>query len=206
VSLLAARQDFEPANPTEGASALYYVPGMDTAYHYGSMAATFQARIDALKGRFAPNNQKLAIWGCGWAWLVSFAVTAGYDAYGFDASSYAVTKAKAMFPAISSRIFQRDALIATDVTAAKNDAGIHGNTRFALLVTEELLDVMSDAEIAVTLPLLRGICSSNLAHIVTSTSDVDPPRDPRVNWKDYAAWKALLSPPDVVVGTAGQVV
>jgi hypothetical protein len=89
MSLLATQQDFEPANATESASALYYQPadgsGCVIDFPY------FQARIDSLKGRFAPNNQKLAIWGCGWGSLVNLCVTAGYDAYGFDASAYAIS-------------------------------------------------------------------------------------------------------------------
>lgn len=204
MSLLATREDFEPANPTEGAAALYY--DKQTLGGYGeTMGECIQMRIDALKGRFAPNNQKTAIWGCGWGWLVNLAVTAGYDAYGFDASSYAINKGKSLYPSIANRLFLRNALTAADVTASKSDAGIHGQTRFTLLVTEDLLDVMSDAEINTTLPLLRGISQANLLHIVTP-SGVGTNPDPRINWKTAAQWHALLSPPDVVTDPLGNVI
>lgn len=207
MSLLARREDFEPANPTEGATALYYSPA--TGAGYEAMAATFQLRIDSLRGRFAPSGQKTAIWGCGFGALVSLAVAAGYDAHGYDASQYALDRGAALYPAIASRLHLRSALVSGDMTPSRRDAGLQGAQRFALLVTEDLLECMSDAEIATCLPLLRGICSANLGHIVTP---LDPwgydqgLSDPRVNWKTVAQWKALLTPPDLVLGPAGEAV
>lgn len=199
MSLLATQQDFEPANPTEGGSALYYQPADGTGYRIDF--AYFQARVSALKQRLAPNGQKLAIWGCGWGSLVNLAVQAGYDAYGFDASAYAISRGQTILPAIAARLFVRDALNSADVTASATDAGIHGgNPRFTLLVTEDLLTCMSDAEVQTTLPLLRASCTTNLLHMVTP---VDPwaqsngLNDQRINWKSDADWKAIVSPPDV---------
>lgn len=204
MSLLATQQDFEPATPEEGAAALYYAPVSGEGYDCEGMRTTIQMRIDALKGRFAPSNQKLAIWGCGWGWLVNLAVTAGYDAHGYDASQYAITKAQALYPALSARFHLRNALLNADMTPARRDAGLTGNQRFALLVTEDLLECMSDAEITTTLPLLRGICSANLLHIVTP-SNPGSYMDSRVNWKTAAQWHALLTPPDVVTDAVGNV-
>lgn len=204
MSLLATQQDFEPANPTEGASALYYEPGNAAGVTGYRDYSFFQIRIDALKGRFTPSNQKLAIWGCGFGYLVQYAVTAGYDAYGFDASSYAITRGKALLPtAIGARLFVRDALVSADVTAAKGDAGIHGQTRFALLLTEDMLTCMSDTEITTSVPLLRGICSANLGHMVTAIEQRGTNPDSRINWKTIAEWKAILAPPDVVLDNLG---
>lgn len=203
MSLVATQQDYEPANPTEGATALYYAPASPdgTGYH---QFPYFQTRIDSLKGRFAPNNQKLAIWGCGFGYLVSLAVTAGYDAFGFDASSYAIGRGKTLLPAIAARLFVRDALVAADVTASAADAGIHGgNPRFALLLTEDLLTCMSDSEIQTTMPLLRARCTANLGHMLTVLEAAGVNNDPRINWKTTAAWKAILSPPDLVLDGNG---
>lgn len=186
MSLLATQADFEGG----GAGALYTNPTYEQ-YPF------FQQRINALIGRFAPNNQKLAIWGCGWGYLVQLAVNAGYDAYGFDASSYAINKGKTVNPGIAARLFIRDALVSTDVTAAKSDAGIHGKSNFALLVTEDMYPCFSDTEIQTSLPLLRGICSSNLLHLVTC-GDGLADCDPRCNWKTIDAWRAIFCPPDVV--------
>jgi len=206
--LLATQQDFEPANPSEGAAALYYEPNQPLGTGYRQFSF-FQARIDQLKGRIAPNNQKLAIWGCAWGFLVQDAVTAGYDAYGFDASAYAINKGKQIMPAnIASRLFQRDATVSADVTASRNDAGLKGNTRFALLVTEDMFTCLTDAEINTALPLLRGVCSANLGHMVLPLEQTGngQPGDPRINWKSIAQWKALLSPPDQVIGAVDGVV
>lgn len=208
MSLLATPQDFEPADATQGQSALYYQPGDGSGYN--PTWPFFQTRIDALKGRFAPSNQKMAIWGCGWGSLVNFAVQAGYDAYGYDASSYAITKAQATFPTIAQRLFVRDALSSADVTASAADAGIHGgNPRFTLLLTEDLLTCMSDAEIQTALSLLRARAQANLLHMVTPVdawSSANGLSDPRLNWKTDAQWKALLSPPDVVYDAVANVV
>ena len=198
MSLLATAADVEPT-PTQGPTALYYQPADGSGYRIDY--PFFQARVNALKQRLAPSGQKVAVWGCGWGSLVNLAVSAGYDAYGFDASAYAITRGKALLPSIAARLFQRDALVASDVTAAKTDAGISGNRQFALLVTEDVLACMSDAEISSTLPLLRGISSTNLLHMVTP---LDPwaqahgLSDSRINWKTDAQWKALLAPPDQV--------
>jgi hypothetical protein len=195
MSLLATQVDFEPATAEEGAAALYYQPADGSGYRVDF--AQFQQRIDALRGRVAPNGQKLAIWGCGFGSLVSLAVTAGYDAFGFDASTYAIARGKALLPAIASRLFVRDALVAASVTASRGDAGITGGRQFALLVTEDLLTCMSDAEITTTLPLLRGVCSTNLLHMVTPP-DPTTTQDSRINWKSDEEWAALLNPPDAV--------
>ena len=204
MSLLATQQDFEPANPTEGATALYYQPADGSGY--SNSFPFFQARINSLKGRFAPNNQKLAIWGCGWGELVNLAVAAGYDAFGFDASAYAIARGQATQPpAVGARLFQRNALSSADVTASKTDAGVRGGAKFAVLVTEDLLTCMSDAEIQTTLPLLRGVCSANLLHVV-SPLDPTTKQDARINWKTMAAWKALLTPDAAYDAVTNQVV
>lgn len=207
MSLLATRQDFEPATPEEQATALYWDPNVRVGYSL--MEQTIQSRINALKGHFAPNNQKTAIWGSGWGWLVSMAVAAGYDAYGFDASQYAVDKSKTLYPTIASRFFLRNCTVSADVNASRSDAGLRGQNRFALLITEDLLECLTDQEIAITVPLLRNVCSANLGHIVTP---IDPwsqehgSADPRINWKTYDQWKILLSPPDIVLGALGETV
>jgi hypothetical protein len=203
VSLLAAQADFEPADATQGATALYYNPSDGSGYPTGS--PMFADRVAALKQRVAPTGQKLAIWGCGFGSLVAQAVSAGYDAYGYDASAYAVARGQQLLPQIAARLFQRDALVSADVTASARDAGITGgNPRFALLVTEDVLTCMSDAEAQTTLPLLRARCTTNLLHMITPL-DPTTTQDPRLNWKTAASWKAILSPPDQVTDQFGTV-
>lgn len=157
----------------------------------------FQERIDALRGRFAPNGQKLAIWGCGYGYLVNLAVQVGYDAFGFDVSSYAINKGKQLLPAISNRLFVRDALSAQDVANSRKDAGLKGNQKFALLVTEDLLSVLTDSEVTTAVGNLRVSALSNLLHIVSPLNPEDN-QDPRLNWKTIPEWLAIVAPPDFV--------
>jgi len=197
VSLLATPADFEPANENEGANALYYRPHDGSGYDH--QAEYFNARIAWLKSFAPPTNQKIAVWGCGWGTLVKLAVEAGYDAFGFDAADYAVTKGKGVHAPHAGRLFKRDALLSGDTTGSKRDAGLKGQAKFAVVVTEDLLTCMGDNEILTTLPLLRSIATT-CAHMIT-------PEDPwasenglndfRINWKPPADWKAMLAP-DVV--------
>lgn len=205
MSLLATQQDFEPVTPEEGSTALYYEPGnADGVIGYRDFAA-FSERVNQLKQRLAPNGQKSAIWGCGFGYMVRWATDAGYDAHGFDASSYAIGRGQTLLPNYAGRLHIRNALLSTDMTPARRDAGLQGAQRFALLVTEDLLTCCSDAEISTVLTNLRGICSTNLAHIVTPIEQAGINRDPRINWKTIAEWKAIVSPPDILLGVNGEV-
>lgn len=159
-----------------------------------------------LNQRFAPNGQKLAVWGCGLGYFVDDLVTLGYDAFGFDLEATAIADGQVEMPQIAARLFVRDCTVAADVDAARGDAGIHGNKSFDLMVTEDLLTCLTDEEIAVALPLLRGTSQANLLHIITPAQDVaanQAKADPRLNWKTRAEWLALLSPPDVCVDPNG---
>lgn len=205
MSLFATQQDFEPATPEEGASALYYEPGnADGITGYRDFEA-FTERVNQLKQRLAPNGQKAAIWGCGFGYMVRWATDAGYDAHGFDASAYAIGRGQTLLPNYAGRLHIRNALLSADMTPARRDAGLQGAQRFSLLVTEDLLTCMSDQEISVCLPLLRGICSTNLGHIVTPLEQAGENRDSRINWKTIAEWKAIVSPPDILLGVNGEV-
>lgn len=194
--LLASAADFEPATPAERAAALYWEPSAGVGYREYPF---FQQRIDKLIGRAAPNNQKTIICGCGWGYLVAKAVAAGYDAYGGDASSYAISKAQALFPALASRFVVADLTTTAGVNAVRSAAGLVGQQRFALGVTEDLLTVLTDTEISNCLSAVRNRVNSNLLHIVTLLDPESPFQDPRLNWKTAAQWLALLSPPDVVM-------
>lgn len=198
MSLLATRADFEPADSTEGASALYYQPADGSGYR--ADYPFFQVRAGHLKKHQAPAGQKVAIWGCGWGSLVKLAVEAGYDAYGFDGSSYAIERGRAVHPEIAARLFLRDATTATDVDLSRADAGLHGQARFALLVTEDMLSCMPDAEIAIALSLLRG-AGAALVHVVTPAAGPEGARDARLNWKPQDEWASLVAPDALVDAT-----
>lgn len=193
-----------PLTLTERRGGLYgYLDDPSSWYQHW---AIFAERVTQLSHRFAPNGQKLAIWGCGLGYLVDEAVTLGYDAYGFDVEPTAISDGQAEMQGIAARLFVRDCTVAADVTAAKSDAGIHGNKSFDLLMTEDLLTCITDAEISVALPLLRGISQANLLHLLTPTNPIaanQAKADSRLTWKTKAQWAALLEPPDVCVDANG---
>ncbi len=201
--LIASRADFEPVDAVEGASALYYSPDGRGYREY----AFFQARVNELKTRFAPNGQKTLVVGCGFGYLVRLAVTAGYDAYGLDVSSYAIDRGKALLPEVASRLVLGDALTAAGMDAVSAAAGLHGNPpRFDILVTEDFLECLTDTEISVGLPLWRARCRANLGHIVTPADEWGQAHgaDSRINWKTVEEWRAIVSPPDVLIGPNGE--
>lgn len=171
----------------------------------------FQQRINELIGRFAPSNQTLLIAGCGFGYLVNFAVQAGYNAFGIDASSWAINEGKTLLPSIASRLAVADITVASQIDSASKTFGLKGGTpKYALLVTEDVLPCLSDTEIQTALTNLRARCSANLLHWVTPGNPGDPGLDSRLNWKPLGetvtpapagSWRALLCPPDVVGST-----
>lgn len=196
MSLLATQADYGLPDGTPG--VLYSAGYQEYPF--------FQTRLDALKQRFAPTGQTLLIAGCGFGYLVNLAVNAGYNAFGIDGSSWAINQGKTLIPAIASRLAVADITNATQVDAASKAFGLKGGTpKYALLLTEDVLPCLSDAEITTALSVLRARCNANLLHMVTPGQS-DANHDPRLNWKPLGegasipagSWRALLCPPDVV--------
>jgi hypothetical protein len=189
--IIATREDFEPQTEAEHLTAMY-TSYMDYPF--------FEERVNSIKGRFAPNNQKVAVWGCGWGYLVQKAVAAGYDAYGFDASPYAIQRGKELIPSIANRLFVRNALNSADMTPARRDAGIQGNARFTISVSEDMLTCLTDNEITTALVNMRSVQAQNvpIVHVVWPLLPDHPERDPRINWKSVDQWRSILCPPDIV--------
>jgi SAM-dependent methyltransferase len=185
VSLLATAADFEQ----EG--GLYWPPY--------SRFPFFQTRVDELKQRYAPAGQRLLVVGCGYGYLVDDCVAAGYDAYGIDASAYAIGKGQTLLPGIASRLTVADALDAAALDQAAKGWGLKGGTpKWTLLITEDCLPCMTDTEVQTALTNLRARCTTNLAHVVTCGDPAVDKVDPRINWKSVDGWRTVLCPPDVV--------
>lgn len=146
---------------------------------------------DAFRG--ALGNTDLLIAGCAFGYTVQYltdlpAYTA--SAYGFDASAWAISQAQAEVPAVAARLMVADALSASDMDAARLMVVGHGARKVPLVVTEDMLPCLTDAEIPAALANLRAI-SNTLAHIVT----LDGPGADHatgLNWKSAAEWRALI--------------
>lgn len=152
---------------------------------------------------------KWLIAGCGWGYLVDELVKLGVDAWGIEAAAYATTKALAEVPNVASRIVLADATNRSQIAAARTTAGLTGNQRFSVLVTEDLLPMLSDAEASTAISEARRV-ATNIVHIVTALrpnevaadSIATGQRSPVVTWKTMAQWKALAGV-DTVLNAEG---
>lgn len=121
----------------------------------------FNASWNSLK------NAKILIAGCGFGGLVEELMgNWGFaDVWGFDASAYAVGRGD--YPAREGRILQGDVLSSQSMNSVRQAAGLRGQQRFSLVITEDLLPCMANAaEVQTCLTNLRGI-SQSVAHIIS---------------------------------------
>lgn len=177
--------------------------GLYTQYHRYPF---FAERAAELSRRF--QNGKILIAGCGWGYLVEDALAAGFDAWGCDASAYAVAKSQEVLAAPArSRIIQADITVRSQLTTLRSTAGLTGAQRFRAVVTEDVLPVLTDAEITAALIELRRIAIAGaVLHIVTPGDPADPAKFAPLNWKPIETWRALCAPDlvlDAETGTVG---
>jgi SAM-dependent methyltransferase len=215
---IATRLDFEPANATELRKAMY---GNKRAGY--REYPFFEERLTALNTRFSPSGQDVLVAGCAYGYLVNKMVDAGYEAYGLDASAWVIGRALEVNPHLFSvadggtgdvtRLAVADALVEAEVDTFRTDVmGITGQKKIDITITEDMMSMLTDAEIPVALAALRSQTQANLLHIITpndmpgteyprdfmQAGDLHPGQDP-INWKSSSEWFALVSPPDVLV-------
>lgn len=195
---LASAADFESP---EG---LYWNPSGAEGYRRYPF---FAERVAEIRTRF-PASTKVLVAGCGWGFLLDEAAALGVEAWGMDASSYAISKAQEVLAEpVRSRVVLGDVTNEAQVNNMRNLAGMRGQQKFDLCITEDLLPVLTDAEVATALPLLRNV-SSFMLHIITCSKADDGPtqRHPELNWKLQSEWKALVSPDLTFDAETGEVV
>lgn len=146
---------------------------------------------------------KIAIAGSGWGFLVKALRDAGRDASGFDASSYASLKYVSLEAGQAGRNVTASVLNATQMTNyRRNTAGLSGSTKIPLMVSEDLLPCLTDAEVTTALTRMRDN-ATKVIHVVTcaAESGTDPlvvdladltHRSGDFNWKTHARWKQLV--------------
>lgn len=169
--------------------------GLYTSYRRYPFFAERAAAVVAAYG-----SVKTLVVGCGWGYLVDELLRLGVDAWGIDASLYAITKGKAvagMLPATLTRLSVADATNRTQLTAVRTTAGLVGSARFGLVVTEDMLPMLTDAEVTTAVTECRRI-ATNMLHIVTPGTATDASKLTALNWKSTAAWKALVAPDAVM--------
>lgn len=179
----------------------------------------FAQRAAVIHQRF-PSGKVLVV-GCGWGYLVDELLNLGGDAWGVDASSYAINKGKAlsgvnagttleglavgMRSDTGSRLVSADATNRQQLASARQTAGLSGSQRFEVVVTEDVLPVLSDAEVSVLVTEVRRLAVTVL-HIVSPGDPSDPSKLAGLNWKSTSQWKQLAAPDLVLDVESGAVV
>lgn len=183
---LASKADFEDPG------GLYWPPYFDAPFYW--------QRADEIRRTYSGT---VLVAGCGWGFTVRHLVDMGMDAWGCDASQYSINKANEVLPvAVRSRIVLCDVTVRSQVNSLRTAAGLPGNQRFQAAITEDMLPVMSDTEIASMLTELRRAVSGDLLHIATCAKpdlpgDLDR-RDSGLVWRSQAQWKAIVTPDPVL--------
>ncbi len=179
------------------ATAARFEPGGDW-YSEGYRRFPFFAERAAWVHATAPAGNILVA-GAAYGYLVDELAKLGRDAWGIDASAYAVERA-----VVPGRILQRSALVRADLTAARTAAGLAGASRFAAGVTEDLLPCLTVAEVANALGELRRACTT-LLHIVTpGDGQAQPPgRAPEMTWRTVNDWRQIVGADPVYSAEAG---
>lgn len=155
---------------------------------------------------------KWLVAGCGWGYLVDELVALGVDAWGIDASSYAVSKAQeagTLAPGVGNRVVLIDATNRSQLASLRSTAGLSGSQRFTVIVTEDILPVLTDSEASAVAAEARRV-GTNICHVLTALRpDEDAAasiaagmRVSGLNWKTLAQWKTLAGV-DTVLNAEG---
>lgn len=177
------------------------VPGTGVMYDNYQRFPFFAERANIIASRFATNVGKIIVFGCGFGYLVDELVQRGYDAWGCDLSDYARNKAAEVLPfASANRIILADMGSSQGLNAVRNAAGLTGNQRFAVGISEDILPVCTDDnEVRVALASGHGIVSTTagrILHWITcskpeNANDLNT-RMPGLLWKSRTEWGTLI--------------
>jgi SAM-dependent methyltransferase len=179
---------------------------------YDPAAPYLVQRAAAIRGRFANLSTKILIAGCGPGALVKMLSDLGYtDVWGCDFSTELINYGRSLYPALSSRLLVANCLSNSgnqlpSMTGVRRAAGLTGGNRFALCITDDLLTVMSDAEVATCLTVLRATAST-LLHVLWPVDPTAISQDPSLNWKTVpAGWQTAIGGGEWVIDARTSVV
>lgn len=136
--------------------------------------------------------------GCAWGFVVQELLDRGWDAWGIDASEWAVSMAYVSIDA-PARVLFGNATDPADMDAACARAGVE---RFDLAVTDDILPALTDAEIQRGVTQCRRV-ARNVLHCVTPKPASETTLE--LNWKPIGVWRELLAPDLVRDEETGQV-
>jgi hypothetical protein len=163
----------------------------------------FAQRADWILARWPQAaGAKVAVIGCGpGAYLVEELVARGVNAYGIDGYRKNVNHGIVTVqptPAIAARcVLDADFTNNSDVGRFRSLAGLSGNQRFYLAVSEDVLPCLTTQEINVAVANMQSRSDRNL-HIITcnrSGTETDPGRTTSLGlqWLTQAAWRSAIN-------------
>lgn len=214
---LASRIDFEPNpnDPAEYEKAMYFNPHTGGGYNHPGRQKIYVKRADAIDREFGPpGTQKVVIAGCGYGYLVAILKDRGWDVVGFDLGDYALQRIlDGEIPADKQLLVVKADVMDTNgpesTQTVRQLAGLTGQQKFDLCISEDLLPCLDDTELATALPNMRDMADT-VAHIVTTVMVEDPPGTymsaadlhpgQALNWKTPEDWLALVGS-DILIRT-----
>lgn len=180
---------------------MYYNPRTGGGYSHPGRQKIYVKRLGVLNQLFGPaGGQTVCIVGCGFGYLNLQMTLDGWVTWGVDAAQYSLDRGAA--EVALARVTLADIVTATP-RDIRRDAGLTGQARFDLCVSEDLLPCLRDDEVTAAVENMREL-SGTVAHIVTckdlaqpegtymSAADLhDDGQDP-LNWKTASEWKQLV--------------
>lgn len=176
---LACHEDFE----AEG--GLYWNPSFCDY-------PQFTRRAEQLAARF-PSGRVLIV-GCAWGFTVQHCLEQGLDAWGCDASLYALDRATEHLPAeVRARIFYGD------ITEATSMANVAQGRPFNAVVSEDMMPMLTIPEVKRAKQVLASLGGTVLHYVTPAPAE---PHPSIVTPLDADGWRSLLEPQDVLITEA----
>ena len=170
---LACREDFEE----EG--GLYWPPFQDYPH--------FAERAEYLSQHYRPGS--VLIVGAAYGFTVKHCRDNGVEAWGMDASAWALEQAQVHCPEAVPYLIHGDVTKAQDVRRAAQQAGVQ---RFTVAVTEDLMPMLAEDEITTACAQLRRIAREVLHWVTPKPSHT--PHPSLVSVKTGDEWQQRLAP------------
>lgn len=137
-------------------------------------------------------GQRIALIGAGFGWIAEDWAAVGLGPIVAVDTSTWIQANKAQQATFT--ILNADTATNSGRNAVRSALGLSGNQRADWAITEDVLPVLTDAECVQVGTALRNL-AANVAHWVSVATGSG---DARLNWKDLASWKALMTPDRVV--------
>jgi SAM-dependent methyltransferase len=211
MSRLASASDFHAQYDAQGVK----IAGTGSLYDDYRRYPFFGWRADFIAARWPISVGKVVVFGCGYGYLVDELVQRGYDAWGVEAADYARNKAAEVLPfASANRVVLANIANRQALAAVRTAAGLTGQARFGLGISEDVLPVCTDeAEAVLAINECRRIVSTTAGrflHIITCSNgnleDLNN-RLPGLLWRSPAQWRAIVNSAggaaDVCLNTEG---